>query len=121
MNITWKRMSIEKQIKSILARKLHINLSDEAITYIDSCLKIRGKGLGIRLAIKDSECSGLSYEISYVDRKKDNDVVFNYKNFDVFIDPKSILYLNGADLAATEKGLNLSVDGGCSCGESFII
>lgn len=121
MNITWKRMSIEKQIKSILTRKLHINLSDEAITYIDSCLKIRGKGLGIRLAIKDSECSGLSYEISYVDRKKDNDVVFNYKNFDVFIDPKSILYLNGADLAATEKGLNLSVDGGCSCGESFII
>jgi iron-sulfur cluster assembly protein len=86
----------------------------------------RGKGVGLRLAVKTTGCSGMAYVMEYVDEVEDSDVVFEDMGVKVIIDPKSLVYLDGTELDFAREGLNEgfkfnnpNVKDMCGCGESF--
>lgn len=105
-----------------------ITLSDAAAERVKSFLANRGKGLGVRLGVKTTGCSGLAYVLEFVDELNDDDVVFEDKGVKVIVDPKSNLYLDGTRLEFIKEGLNEgfefvnpNVKGECGCGESFTV
>lgn len=105
-----------------------ITLSDSAAERVKSFMANRGKGLGIRLGVKTTGCSGLAYVLEFVDELEEDDVVFEDKGVKVIVDPKSKLYLDGTRLEFKKEGLNEgfefvnpNVKGECGCGESFTV
>ncbi|ACV26916.1 MAG: iron-sulfur cluster assembly protein IscA [Kangiella sp.] len=105
-----------------------ITLSDAAAERVKSFLANRGKGLGVRLGVKTTGCSGLAYVLEFVDELNEDDVVFEDKGVKVIVDPKSSLYLDGTRLEFIKEGLNEgfefvnpNVKGECGCGESFTV
>ncbi|MGA5722189.1 iron-sulfur cluster assembly protein IscA, partial [Pseudomonas atacamensis] len=88
----------------------------------------RGKGVGIRLGVRTTGCSGLAYVLEFVDEVVAEDQVFESHGEKVIIDPKSLAYLDGTELDFVKEGLNEgfkfnnpNVRGECGCGESFNI
>lgn len=105
-----------------------IELTPAAIAHIRDFLKNRGHGEGIRVGVKTSGCSGLSYVLEFVDTPDANDEVFNNQDIKVFVDPKSLIYLNGLKMDYVTEGLNSGFKftnpnqtGECGCGESFSV
>jgi len=103
-----------------------ITLSPSAQNHVRHQLDNRGKGLGIRLGVRTTGCSGLSYVFEFVDAANDEDKVFDSGKVRVFVDPKSLVYLDGTELDFTKEGLNEgfvfknpNVTAECGCGESF--
>ena len=103
-----------------------ITLTENAAHHIQSFLTKRGKGEGIRLGVKTSGCSGMTYNLEFVDDIQPEDQVFEAHGVKVFVDPKSLVYLNGTELDYTKEGLqegfkfqNPNVKDECGCGESF--
>lgn len=103
-----------------------ITLTEAAARHIDRYLARRGKGLGLRLGVKTTGCSGLAYKLEYADDQADTDVVFESHGVRVFVDPKSLAYIDGTELDFVREGLNEgfkfknpNVRGECGCGESF--
>ncbi len=86
----------------------------------------RGKGEGIRIGVKTSGCSGMAYTLEFVDEVQPEDTVFEQDGVKVFIDPKSLVYLDGTQVDYQKEGLqegfkfeNPNVKESCGCGESF--
>ena len=112
----------------MITKKNMISLTEKAYDKIKAQLQKRGKGIGIKLGVKTTGCSGLAYTIEYVD-KYDNEVgVTNYaqKDFAILVDAKSDPYLNGLTMDWVRNGLNEGFDfknpnekDRCGCGESF--
>lgn len=105
---------------------MSITMSDSAAQRVQSFLNHRGKGLGLRLGVRTSGCSGMAYVLEFVDEKNDDDVVFEDKGVKVIIDGKSLVYLDGTELDFVKEGLNEgfkfnnpNVSSECGCGESF--
>ncbi len=105
-----------------------ITLTENASNKIKENLSKRGTGVGIRLGVKTTGCSGLAYVIEYVDSPTDVDVSFVSNGVQVFVDPKSAVYLDQVELNWIRKGLNEGFDftnpkekARCGCGESFQI
>jgi len=105
-----------------------ISLSQLAAEKVETQLKRRGKGLGIRVAVKTNGCSGLSYVIEYVDVLQTEDMSFVSHGVHIFVDPKSLAYLDGLTMDWVRNGLNEGFDfvnpnerDRCGCGESFRI
>ena len=105
-----------------------VTLSDRAAEHIKGYLEKRGKGLGLRLAVRTTGCSGLAYVIEFADEVAANDEVFEDNDITVIIDKKSLVYLDGTELDFTREGLNEgflfknpNVKDECGCGESFTI
>jgi iron-sulfur cluster assembly protein len=105
-----------------------ITVTDTASKKIKQSLDKRGKGVGIRLGVRTTGCSGLAYTIEYVDDYTAEVGVTNYaqKDFVVLVDAKSLAYLNGLTMDWVRNGLNEGFDftnpnskGECGCGESF--
>jgi len=103
-----------------------ITLSELAAEKVQQQLERRGKGLGIRIGVKTTGCSGLSYVLEYVDTPKVEDVSFVSFGVHVFVDPKSLPYISGVQIDWIKKGLNEGFDfvnpnerDRCGCGESF--
>ncbi|MBT8116229.1 MAG: iron-sulfur cluster assembly protein IscA [Gammaproteobacteria bacterium] len=103
-----------------------ITLTDTAADRIKGFLAQRGKGVGLRLAVKTTGCSGMAYVMEYVDEIEDGDVVFEDHGVKVIISPKSLVYLDGTELDYAREGLNEgfrfnnpNVKDMCGCGESF--
>ena len=103
-----------------------ISITQNAVQYIQSFLQKRGKGEGIRIGVKTSGCSGMAYTLEFVDDIDENDTVFEQDGVKVFIDPKSLVYLDGTQVDYTKEGLqegfkfeNPNVKESCGCGESF--
>jgi iron-sulfur cluster assembly protein len=103
-----------------------ITLTEKAADRIKGFLAQRGKGVGLRLAVKTTGCSGMAYVMEYVDKVEDSDVVFEDMGVKVIIDPKSLVYLDGTELDFAREGLNEgfkfnnpNVKDMCGCGESF--
>ena len=101
-------------------------MTDEARKHIASQLENRGKGVGIRVGVKTAGCSGLSYVLEFVDEPANEDTVFDQGDFNLVVDPKSLLYLDGTELDFVKEGLNEgfqfnnpNVKSACGCGESF--
>jgi len=105
-----------------------ISLSDSAADRVKRFLTNRGKGLGLRLGVKTSGCSGMAYVLEFVDEVAAEDEIFEDKGVKVIIDPKSLAYLNGTELDFVKDGLNEgfkfnnpNVKDACGCGESFTV
>jgi iron-sulfur cluster assembly protein len=105
---------------------LAITMTEPAAKHVAAFLSNRGKGIGLRLGVKTSGCSGMSYVIEFVDVLNDDDEVFIDKGVKVVVDKKSLLYLDGTELDFVKEGLNEgfefnnpNIDGECGCGESF--
>jgi iron-sulfur cluster assembly protein len=103
-----------------------ITLSEQAAERVKTTLERRGKGLGIRLGVKTTGCSGMAYMIEFVDEPTKEDMSFVTNGVHVFVDPKSLAYLDGVQVEWVKKGLNEGFDftnpnerDRCGCGESF--
>jgi iron-sulfur cluster assembly protein len=105
-----------------------ISLTEKAAKHITRYIERRGKGLGLRLGVRTTGCSGLAYQLEYVDEALAEDVMFESLGVKVFVDPKSLAYLDGTELDYAREGLNEgfkfqnpNVKDECGCGESFRI
>ena len=105
-----------------------ILLTEKAYDKVKSQLQKRGRGVGIRLGVRTTGCSGLAYTMEYVDKYNTEVGVTNYaqKDFVVLVDTKSDVYLNGLTMDWVRNGLNEGFDfknpnerDRCGCGESF--
>ena len=105
-----------------------ITVSDTAKKKIKTLLEQRGKGVGIRLGVKTTGCSGLAYTIEYIDKYEAEVGVINYAqpDFVVLVDVKSKVYLDGLTIDWQRRGLNEGFNfinpnerDRCGCGESF--
>jgi len=103
-----------------------ISMTQAAADHVAKFLANRGKGVGIRLGVRTSGCSGMAYVLEFADGFEADDQVFEDHGVKVIVDPKSLLYLNGTELDYTREGLNEgfkfrnpNVKDACGCGESF--
>lgn len=107
---------------------MSVTLTQQAASHIERYLKKRGKGVGLRLGVRTTGCSGMAYKLEYVDEPVTDDAVFESFGVSVFIDPKSLAYLNGTELDYAREGLNEGFKfrnpnekATCGCGESFTV
>ena len=105
-----------------------ITMSEAAADRVKRFLDNRGSGLGVRLGVKTSGCSGMAYVLEFVDDLNEDDVVFEDHGVKVIIDEKSLVYLDGTELDYGKEGLNEgflfnnpNVKDECGCGESFTV
>ena len=105
-----------------------ISLTDSAADRVRTYLNARGKGVGLRLGVTQTGCSGYSYIINYADDIGDDDVVFEDKGVTVVVDPDALQLIDGTEVDFVKNGLNEAfsfrnpnVTGECGCGESFNI
>jgi len=105
-----------------------ITLTQQAAEHIQRHLEQRGKGLGLRLGVKTSGCSGLSYQLEYVDDPHAEDQVFEQHGARVYVAPENLQYLQGTELDYAREGLNEGFrfnnpneKAACGCGDSFTV
>ncbi|MCX7628234.1 MAG: iron-sulfur cluster assembly protein IscA [Methylophilaceae bacterium] len=105
-----------------------ITLTEAAAARVQKFLANRGKGVGLRLGVKTSGCSGMAYILEFADVVEPDDIVFESHGVKVVLDPKSLPYLDGTELDYAREGLNEgfkfknpNVKGECGCGESFTV
>ena len=103
-----------------------VTLTDRAAEHVQRYIQKRGKGVGLRLGVKTTGCSGLAYKLEFADDIKPEDVTFESNGVRVLIDPKSLAYLDGTELDFVREGLNEGFKFNnpnekdrCGCGESF--
>ena len=103
-----------------------ITLTSQAAKKVATYLEKRGKGIGLRIGVKTTGCSGLAYVLEYVDELDAYDNVFESNGVKVIVDNKSLAYLDGLTVDYARKGLNEgfefsnpNVRDECGCGESF--
>lgn len=105
-----------------------ITLTESAATRVKDHLARRGSGLGIRLGVKRTGCSGWAYVVDYADDPRDGDVVFEDQEVRVYVDPEHLRLIDGTEVDFVKQGLNEAfrfrnpnVKGECGCGESFSV
>ena len=105
-----------------------INVTEKAAKQIQKQLASRGKGIGLRVGVKDVGCSGFGYTYDYADEVGAGDQLFEAHNAKVVVDAKSLEFLDGSTLDFVKEGLkqvfkfsNPNVDATCGCGESFSV
>jgi iron-sulfur cluster assembly protein len=103
-----------------------ITLTENAARHVAANLAKRGKGIGLRLGVRTSGCSGLAYKLEYADEMRPEDREFESRGVRIIVDPKSLPYLEGTELDFAREGLNEgfkfnnpNVQDACGCGESF--
>jgi len=103
-----------------------VTLTEKAASHVQSFLAKRGKGVGLRLGVRTSGCSGLAYRLEFADTVSPEDVQFESHGVKVVVDAKSFAFLEGTELDYTKEGLNEgfkfnnpNVKDECGCGESF--
>ena len=105
-----------------------ITLTDSAADRVRTYLDKRGKGIGLRLGVTLTGCSGYSYVINYADEIADSDVTFEDKGITVIVDPDALKLIDGTEVDFVKNGLNEAfsfrnpnISGECGCGESFTV
>ncbi|OUW05648.1 MAG: iron-sulfur cluster assembly protein IscA [Betaproteobacteria bacterium TMED156] len=105
---------------------MSVSLSENAANHVKKTIKNRGKGLGIKVGVKTAGCSGLAYKLEFVDKPLVGDISFISFGINIFVEPKSLPYIDGTELDFVKEGLNEgfkfvnpNVKGECGCGESF--
>jgi len=105
-----------------------ITLTQSAANHVQTFLAKRGKGIGLRVGVRTSGCSGLAYKLEFVDVVNPDDQTFESNGVKVLVDPKSLPFVDGTELDYTREGLNEgfkfrnpNVKDECGCGESFNI
>lgn len=105
-----------------------VSVTESAARHVGGQLEARGRGEGIRIGVRTSGCSGLAYVLEFVDEPDPMDEVFEGHGVKVYVDPKSLLYLDGTVVDFAREGLNEGLEfknpnvaGECGCGESFTV
>ena len=105
-----------------------ITATEIAATKIKQQLEHRGKGVGIKIGVKTTGCSGLAYTLEFVDKIDQTYAIFDSHGIHLYVDPKHIPYLQGLEMDWVKKGLNEGFEfvnpqekDRCGCGESFRI
>jgi iron-sulfur cluster assembly protein len=105
-----------------------VTLTDRAAKHVNTFLAKRGKGVGLRLGVRTSGCSGLAYKLEFADAVNPEDVLFESNGVKVLVDPKSLPYIDGTVLDFAREGLNEgfkfsnpNIKDECGCGESFTV
>ena len=103
-----------------------VTLTERAALHIEKFLSKRGKGVGLRLGVRTSGCSGMAYKLEYADNTNEDDTLFKSHGVQVIVDAKSLPYIDGTELDYTKEGLNEgfkfnnpNMKDQCGCGESF--
>ena len=103
-----------------------ISLTDAAADRVRSYLEKRGTGIGLRLGVTQTGCSGYSYVINYAESMDADDIVFEDKGVKVVVDPEALRLIDGTEVDFVKNGLNEAfsfrnpnIKGECGCGESF--
>ena len=103
-----------------------VTLTDRAADHVQRYIARRGKGIGLRLGVRTTGCSGLAYKIEFADEPHPGDTEFESNGVRVLVDPKSLAYLDGTELDFVREGLNEGFKFNnpnekdrCGCGESF--
>ncbi len=103
-----------------------VTLSEKAAKHVANYIAKRGKGVGLRLGVRTSGCSGMAYKLEFADEVGADDVTFESHGVTILVDPKSLPYLDGTELDYAREGLNEgfkfnnpNVKDACGCGESF--
>ena len=107
---------------------MSVTITDAAARHVTRYIAKRGKGVGVRLGVKTTGCSGLAYKLEYADEIAPEDVVFDNNGVKVLVDPKSMAYIDGTELDFVREGLNEgfkfnnpNAKNSCGCGESFAV
>ncbi|MEJ0099349.1 MAG: iron-sulfur cluster assembly protein IscA [Pseudomonadota bacterium] len=105
-----------------------ISLTPAAADRVQKFLAARGQGVGLKLGVRKTGCSGFAYVINYADAVAPEDLVFEDHGVKVFVDPESLALIDGTTVDFVKQGLNEAfrfqnpnVKGECGCGESFSI
>lgn len=105
-----------------------VTLSERAAKHVSNFLAKRGKGVGLRVGVRTSGCSGMAYKLEFADEIQTEDLVFESHGVKVLVDPKSLPYIDGTELDYAREGLNEgfkfnnpNVKDACGCGESFSV
>lgn len=103
-----------------------VTLSERAAKHVANYIAKRGKGIGLRLGVRTSGCSGVAYKLEFADATEADDIAFESHGVKVFVDTKSLPYIDGTELDYVREGLsegfkfnNPNVKDACGCGESF--
>ena len=107
---------------------MSVSLTPSAAERVRSFLEKRGHGVGLRLGVKKTGCSGFAYVVNYADDVGAGDVVFEQQGVKVIVDSDSLRYVDGTEIDFVRQGLNEAFRfrnpnerGECGCGESFIV
>ena len=105
-----------------------VSLTESASERVRTYLDRRGHGLGLRVGIKKTGCSGYAYVVDYADSIEPDDVVFEQDDIKVVVDTKALEFIDGTEVDFVKEGLseafkfrNPKVKGECGCGESFSV
>ena len=105
-----------------------ITLTNKAAERMVDYLSNRGSGIGVRLSVQTIGCSGLGYNMEFVDGLNEDDSVFEDKGVQVIVDAKSLIYIDGTEVDFQKEGLNEGFEfnnpnskAECGCGESFTV
>jgi iron-sulfur cluster assembly protein len=105
-----------------------LTLTTTAADHITAQLAARGKGVGIRVGVTTTGCSGMAYVLEFVDELEQHDAVFEHQGVRIVVDPKSLVYIDGTELDFVSTGINEgfefrnpNVKAECGCGESFTV
>jgi iron-sulfur cluster assembly protein len=105
-----------------------ISLTPAAAERVQKFIASRGHGLGLKLGVRKTGCSGFAYVINYADQAAAEDLVFEDHGVKVFVDPASLPLIDGTTVDFVKQGLNEAfrfhnpnTKGECGCGESFNI
>lgn len=105
-----------------------VTLTQNAAKHVADQLASRGKGVGIRVGVTTTGCSGMAYVLEFVDEVSANDKIFENHGIKVVVDPKSLVYIDGTEMDFVKAGINEgfefhnpNVKGECGCGESFSV
>jgi len=103
-----------------------VTLTEKAAKHVSSFIAKRGSGVGLRLGVRTSGCSGMAYTLEFADEIAADDQQFESHGVKVLVDPKSLTYLDGTELDYVREGLsegfkfnNPNIKSQCGCGESF--
>lgn len=105
-----------------------ISITDNAAKHVAEQLVNRGHGVGIRVGVKTTGCSGMAYVLEFVDKLEVGDQVFEKAGVKIIVDPKSLAYIDGTEMDFVKQGVNQGFEfrnpnakGECGCGESFSV
>jgi iron-sulfur cluster assembly protein len=103
-----------------------VTLTERAAKHVSNFIAKRGKGVGLRLGVRTSGCSGMAYTLEFADEIAGDDNQFDSHGVKVLVDPKSLAYIDGTELDYVREGLNEgfkfnnpNIKSQCGCGESF--
>ena len=105
-----------------------ITITESAAKRVKTFLDDRGRGIGLRVGVKTTGCSGMAYVIEFADEVETEDTIFENRGVKIIVDPKCLIYLDGTELDFAKEGLNEGFKftnpnekARCGCGESFSV